>query len=127
MAAKGTAKRFSVEQEDAMAKLFDGKRSRSSGAAEHDAGDVRCELLLIECKVRMPVSKPMPKFVQQLETIAKEAWESGKDPMLALRYYFPTSPLAGPDGWVDIVVMPADQAADREERYVKVRSKEHQT
>jgi hypothetical protein len=118
-----------VQQEDYIAKLFDGKRSASSGAAEHDAGDVRCEYLLIECKVRMPsptVSRPKPQFIQQLEKVAKEAYESGKDPALALRYFDDKSPLAGPDGWIDVVVIPANLLKDREEKYVEVRSQEFQ-
>src|SRR5665213_953037 len=120
MASKVSAKYLSVQQEDYVAKMFDGRRSKSSGAAEHDAGDVRCQHLLIECKVRMPqanVVKPLPRFVQQLETIAEEAWESGKDPMLALRYYSPHSLLGNADGWVDVVVMLAADAASREEQY----------
>jgi hypothetical protein len=130
MARQGTAKFYSVQQEDYMAKLFDGKRSASSGAAEHDAGDVRCEYLLIECKVKMPkptaVSQPKPQFIRQLETVAKEAYETGKDPALALRFFDSSSPLAGPDGWIDVVVVPANVLVDREEEYVKVRSQEFQ-
>lgn len=129
MAMKGSAKYQSVVQEDAIAKLFDGKRSKSSGAAEHDAGDVRCKYLLIECKVRMSaiVTKPLPQFIQQLEKVAEEAWESGKSPMLALRYYSPTSKLSGPDGWVDVTVRTAADDADREKSYAEVRSEESST
>lgn len=129
MAARGSAKRYSVEQEEYIARLFNGKRSASSGAAEHDAGDVRCEHLLIECKVKMPgqVTKPLPKFVQQLEKVAEEAYESGKDPMLALRYYRPDSILANPDGWVDVSVRPAVYDAEREERYVETTNAEAQS
>jgi hypothetical protein len=126
MAKRGSAKDLSVRQEDYIAGLFRGERSKSSGAAEYDAGDVRCQYLLIECKVKMPdhsavVTKPMPMFVRQLEKIAAEAWETGKDPMLSLRYYFPNSPLANADGWVDVIVMRATDAADREHVYETAR------
>ena len=126
MAKRGSAKDLSVRQEDDIARMFGGERSKSSGAAEHDAGDVRCQYLLIECKVRMPdhkaiLTRPMPTFVRQLEKVAVEAWESGKDPLLSLRYYSPDSPLANTDGWVDIAVMRAQDAADREEAYEAAR------
>jgi hypothetical protein len=128
MAARGTAKRYSIEQEDYVARIYDGRRSRTSGAAEHDAGDVLCEALLIECKVRMPaqVTKPLPKFIQQLEKIAEEAFESGKDPMLALRYYAPNSILADRDGWVDVSVRRMCDDADREATYINAKAQPHQ-
>lgn len=108
MARRGGSKDLSVRHEDHIAKLFNGKRSRSSGAAEGDAGDVRCPTLLIECKM---TRKPPPKIFSDFDKIAKEAWETGKDPVLALRYYKPYSPLAGPDGWVDFTVMLASDHA----------------
>jgi hypothetical protein len=128
MARRGSAKAVSIQQEDYIAALFGGERSKSSGAAEHDAGDVRCKHLLIECKVRMPdhkaiLTRPMPVFVRQLEKVFEEATESGKDPMLSLRYYFPTSPLANADGWVDVIVMRASDAADREHVYETARQR----
>lgn len=115
MAQRGSNKELSVRQEDYVARLFDGKRSRSSGAAAHDAGDVRCKQLLIECKMTM--SPTTPKFITQMEKIAEEAWEEGKDPVLALRYYSPHSVIAGPDGWIDVTVMLATDHAAREEVY----------
>jgi hypothetical protein len=124
MAARGTAKWYSVQQEEYIARMFDGKRSASSGASEHDAGDVWCEHLLIECKVRMPgvMTKPLPKFVQDLEKVAKEAFESGKDPMLTLRYYYPDSILANSDGWVDVSVRRVCDDADRENTYANAKA-----
>lgn len=105
--------------EEYIAKLFSGKRSRSSGAAAHDAGDVRTSTHLIECKMTgnpgAAVSKPVPTVVRQLEKIAKEAWEEGKTPMLALRYYSPHSVLANANGWIDVTLMLAtDMAAQHE-------------
>lgn len=123
MATKGSSKELSIRHEEHIAKLFDGKRSPSSGAAETDAGDVRCKHLLIECKMTGSpgnmVSKPLPKFVQEFEKIAQEAWAEGKDPVLALRYYFPDSILAGPDGWIDLGLMLASDLSWLEDIRVK--------
>lgn len=121
MARRGSVKYLSVRQEDYIARLFNGRRSKSSGAAEHDAGDVRCVHLLIECKMTgnpgATVSKPVPRFVQDFEKIAREAWEESKDPMLALRYYSPDSVLAGADGWIDLTLRLATDDAEREADY----------
>lgn len=121
MAKKGSVKYFSVQHEDHIAKLFHGERSPSSGAAEHDGGDVRSDYILIECKMTgnpgAAASKPLPKFVREFEKIAKEAWEEGRTPMLALRYWSPDSVLAGPNGWVDLTLLLATDMADREERF----------
>lgn len=124
MARRGSTKALSVKHEDYIAKIFDGVRSKSSGAAEHDAGDVRSDTLLIECKMTgspgVIVTKPLPVFVRELEVVAKQAWEESKDPMLALRYYCPTSVLSGKDGWIDLTVRLAADDADREIAYAKV-------
>lgn len=123
MAKRGSNKFESVEQENWLARLFNGKRSPSSGAAEHDAGDVKTDTLLIEAKVRMPeriaVTKPLPVYVRQLGKVAEEAAETDRTPMLAQRFYFPNEPRANRDGWVDVVVMYASDAAEREETFVK--------
>lgn len=124
MAARGSTKWHSVKQEEFIASLYDGVRSASSGAAEHDSGDVRCEHVLIECKVRVPTvkPKPLPKFVQDLEKVAQEAYESGKTPVLSLRYHAPSSILANPDGWVDLSVRLACDDAEREIAYVDAKT-----
>lgn len=118
MAARGSNKYRSVEQEDWVARLYHGKRSPSSGAADTDAGDVRTEFSLIECKTTgYPGKEPqpqLPRFIRWLEKVFKEASEEGKKGALALRYYAPDSILATPDGWVDVVVRPACDDADRE-------------
>lgn len=63
--------------------------------------------------------KPPPAaWVQHFEKVTQEAWEEGKDPMLALRYYAPDSPLADSNGWIDFTVMRARDQAVREEVYV---------
>lgn len=101
MAQRGSSKRLSVEHEEWVASVFNGKRSKSSGAAEHDAGDVRTDTHLIECKM---TKGQVPTFIRHLEKVTLEAWEEGKDPMLALRYYDPDSHFANGYGWVDVVV-----------------------
>jgi hypothetical protein len=99
-----------------------GKRSPSSGAADTDQGDVRADRLLIECKMtggpNVILTKPLPTFIQQLEKVAEEAYQEGRDPMLALRYYQPESILAGADGWIDVGVMLITDLAEREAEYI---------
>lgn len=107
MARKGSSKELSVRHEEWVAKYFGGKRSKSSGGAGHDSGDVRTPNWLIECKMTGNPLKPsrLPKFAQQFEKIANEAYQEGSRPMLALRWYVPDSKLADSDGWVDLIVL----------------------
>lgn len=111
MARRGTSKDLSVKHEDFIASAYGGRRSASSGAADNDAGDVRCEFELIECKVTGGPTRPskLPVFVQQMEKIAEEAYEENRIPALALRYYSPGSILANREGWVDLVVRRVDE------------------
>lgn len=109
MASRGSNKYLSVQHEEHIASLFKGDRSPSSGAAEGDSGDVRRPSFLIECKCTRTAT---PKWVADFEKIAREAWETGATPMLALRYYKPYNVLAGHNGWIDFTIMLAsDQAA----------------
>jgi hypothetical protein len=56
--------------------------------------------------------KPLPKFVQHLEKVAEEAYLEGREPVVALRYFAPTSILANPQGWIDVAVRPAQSDAE---------------
>jgi Holliday junction resolvase len=103
MANRGTVKALSVDHENYIAQVFDGRRSPSSGASVTDPGDVKTEKYLIECKMTKAETKPV--YLQQFEKIAQEAWEHSKEPMLALRFYQPDSPLADRNGWIDLVMM----------------------
>lgn len=106
MARRGSSKDRSERHENFIAACYGGKRSPSSGAAETDQGDVRTESMLIECKTTGGPEKPakLPIFLQHLEKVCLEAWEEGRDGVVALRYYCPTSKLANPDGFVDVIV-----------------------
>lgn len=105
MATRGSSKALSVEQEDYIAKKYGGSRSRSSGAADNDAGDVRTDDYLIECKVTGRPGKPAKAALLSIfDKIAEEAYSEGREPLVALRYFAPESPLANPQGWVDLVV-----------------------
>lgn len=101
MAARGTSKRRSVDQEEEVARLYRGKRSASSGAAAHDYGDVRTRWDLIECKY---TQKPPKQLFNELEKIAKEAFAEGLEPVLCLRWHVPGSILADADGYIDLTV-----------------------
>lgn len=106
MAKRGTVKRKSVEQEEFIAALYGGRRSASSGAADNDAGDVRTPDCLIECKVMgNPEEKiKRPGFAKDLEKVTEEAWQEGRTPMLAIRWYDPDSILADRNGWCDVII-----------------------
>ena len=121
MAKRGTSKRKSQDQEKWIATLYSGKASPSSGASDTDQGDVRTAHSLIECKVTgEPGKEPRPQtphFIKWLEKVALEAWSEGRQPALALRYFDPDSPLARPDGWIDVVVRTAADDSVREALY----------
>lgn len=106
MAKRGTVKRKSVEQENHIAAHYGGRRSASSGAADTDAGDVRCPDHLIECKCMGNPEERIkrPGFAKDFEKITEEAWSEGRTPMLAIRWYDPDSILADRSGWVDVII-----------------------
>lgn len=107
MASRGSKKWYSIQHEDFVATRYEGVRSPSSGAAEADSGDVRTSEELFECKMTgHPGRQPKRKstMVRLMEKIADEAWEEGKNPALAYRYFDPSSNLSDKDGWVDLVV-----------------------
>lgn len=117
MAKRGTAKRLSVEQENWIAKIYRGRRSKSSGASPTDLGDVRIEdsSTLFECKGKwgeLVDAKPVRStLVSQFEKICDEAIQGAKEPAMALRFYMPNSPIANRDGFVDLTVrLTADDA-----------------
>jgi len=115
MARKGTTKAYSIEQEDYVASQYNGKRSPSSGGADNDSGDVRAPRDLIECKVKGSPNHPLkncPTILQQFDKIAVEAHLEGRSPVLALRFYWPDSPLANHKGWVDLSVRLLDEDAE---------------
>jgi hypothetical protein len=116
VARRGSTKALSVEQEDKIAALYGGRRSKSSGAADHDQGDVRCPRLLIECK--MTKTKP-PRWIKDFEKITHEAYSEGRDPAMAFRFYDPESVLADREGYIDLVVRRAAEDALREKDYAE--------
>lgn len=118
MAKRGSSKRISVDHEEHIAYLFGGKRSPSSGASSHDYADVKTEHLAIECKTTMSETK-YNELLKQFEKVAEEAWEHGKDPMLAIRVRRPDSKLADRDGFVDLTIRRAEDDALREEQYAQ--------
>lgn len=119
MATKGSKKELSVRQEEYVALAFEGIRSKTSGAAITDEGDVRVanEGVLIECKGQFgelagdtPVRATL---IKQWEKIADEAYTVGYVPALALRFYVPDSKLADSEGFIDLVVRDLDDDAHR--------------
>lgn len=110
MAPRGSKKQLSIEHEEFVARQYAGKRSRSSGAADTDQGDVRIDSIgtLVECKGRFGLrtgKKPVRStLLKHMEKVADEAFSEGKEPALALRFYVPESPLADNEGYVDLSV-----------------------
>lgn len=110
MAHRGSKKELSVRHERFIATLFNGRRSPSSGASSIDKGDVSTDSLRIECKMSM--TGRLPTIVKQFEKIREEAYERGCTPILALRYYDPSSKLADDNGWIDLCLSRAKDLAD---------------
>lgn len=110
MAQRGSKKDLSQHHEQFVAEQYEGKRSSSSGAADHDQGDVRVvdDATLFECKGKFGErtgQKPVRStLVTQMEKVADEAWSEGRDPAIALRFYKPDSILADSDGFIDLTV-----------------------
>ena len=108
MAPRGSKKALSVEHEEYVARQYEGRRSRSSGAAPTDLGDARNGEYLIECKgqfgERTGNNPVRSTLLTQFEKIADEAWAGDLTPIMALRFYKPESPCANNEGYVDLVV-----------------------
>lgn len=118
MAPRGSKKQLSIEQEMFVAEHYDGCRSASSGAAEHDQGDIRNVDTLFECKGQFGErtgEKPVRStLVTQMEKIADEAWAESRSPAIALRFYMPDSLLADNYGFVDLTVRLLSDDVERE-------------
>lgn len=113
-------KQLSTQHENQIADMYGGVRSRSSGASVRDAGDVRKRVgthdgTLFECKRKGSHNSPLkrkPTLLRQMEKIADEAYAEHFEPALALRFYWPESPLANVNGWIDMTVrLTGDDAA----------------
>ena len=114
MAAKGSTKQLSVDHEEYVAHQYGGRRSRSSGGADNDNGDVRAPNDLIECKLTGGPGRPKRStLLKQFEKAWEEATMEGRSPVVALRYYCPDSPLANSYGWVDLAVRLLEEDAYR--------------
>ena len=118
MAARGTKKARSVAQEDMIAGLYNGVRSPSSGAADTDQGDVRTDYELIEAKYTGGPGEKIkrPKLLSDMEKVAMEAWTEGREPVVAMRYYDPESPLANKQGYIDMTVRLMHEDAARSDK-----------
>ncbi len=115
----------SVAQERFIAGCYGGAVSPSSGASQKDAGDVRTEHQLIECKQTGQMHKPAKSHslkLSELEKIADEAWAEGLDPAYAIRIYNPDSVLADKDGNIDLIVRRVQDDMVREEIYADSQS-----
>lgn len=108
-----------------MARKYGGRRSASSGAAEHDQGDIRTKDNLLECKGKFGArtgGKPVRSvLVDQFAKIADEAYSEMRIPGIALRFYMPESSLANAYGYVDLMVrlLEDDLAAEEGRRMLE--------
>lgn len=113
-----TNKEKSKLHEEWIARIYDGVRSRSSGASATDKGDVRVSSskTIFECKVTGTPGEPSKytTLIRHFEKVADEAWAENKSPAVALRYFCPDSPLAAHDGWIDFTVRLTHEDAERE-------------
>jgi len=126
MAERGSKKARSVAQENYVAAQYDGVRSRSSGGADNDQGDVRTTTDLIECKYTGGPGEPIkrPKLLKDMEKVALEAWQEGREPVVSLRFYDPDSPLSGNDGYIDMTVRLLHDDVHRDRVYAEARAAE---
>lgn len=105
-------RKTSTEHEEYVAKLYNGKRSPSSGASVQDKYDVWTGDSFIECKSAGGPGKPKRStIVKNMEKIADDAWAVGKTPALNYRFYNPDSVLAKRDGFVYLSIRLADDDA----------------
>lgn len=101
---------LSDQHERDVAKWYGGHPSRNSGAGTREKGDVlvKDDDTLFECKRKgRPgvAPKSQPRILSQMEDIAELAYDEGREPALALRFFAPNSPLANKQtGWVDFTV-----------------------
>lgn len=80
---KKTNKELSVAQENFLADVLEGRRTRASGASKHDQGDVITLNEVIEAKVTRNGSISVDKATW--EKIRNEA-HTGRKPLMALRF-----------------------------------------
>lgn len=107
MAERGSKKRFSQEQEEYVAAVYNGKVTKNSGATDMQKGDVVTPRYLIEAKYTGEPGKPAKSIsikLKDLEKICDEAWAETKDPMMCLMIHNPESPLANFKGNIHLAV-----------------------
>lgn len=107
MAKRGTKQRISQDQEEFLARAYDGKRIRGSGSSHMQKGDVITEYQLIEAKYKGAPDKPAKSIsikVEDLEKICDEAWAENLDPMMGLMIVNPDSHLANAGGEIHLSV-----------------------
>ena len=80
---KKSNKELSVIQENHVADVLEGRRTKASGGAKHDPGDVVSVYYLTECKVTRNGSISVSKYTW--DKIRNET-HSGRDPLMALRF-----------------------------------------
>lgn len=128
MAKRGSNKARSVDHENFIAGRYLGQRNAGSGALDTESGDVITDTTVFECKT---TGEPKfckheisyydcdecyrkPTLIARMEKVTDEAYEVGKTPALALRFFDPKSPLANMCGFVDLAVRLVDDDAERE-------------
>jgi hypothetical protein len=101
-----------------IAKLYQGEGTAGSGNGVRQKGDVRIETddEIVECKYTdNKDGSGNPRLVKIMEKVASEAYEEGKDPAIAMRWFMPESTLANSEGCVDLVIRLARDDARRSE------------
>ncbi len=78
-----TNKELSVEQENHIANILGGRRTKASGAAKHDPGDVVTPIEVVDCKVTRLNSICIDK---KIWTKIREEAHTGRHPAIALRW-----------------------------------------
>lgn len=82
-------KKKSIEQEERVAKIFNGKRTPQSGGGKWQKGDVLSTFFLVECKTTMEEKNSYSVSKKILEKADEQRREMGKD-FYALAFTFGT-------------------------------------
>ena len=108
-------KKESKAHEDYIASLYEGVRSKSSGAYIGDKFDVLSPLTSFELKSTGRPGEPRGnRLIKLLDKQADYAYEIEREPAVGQRFYQPESKLASQDGYLYITVRLTKEDADRE-------------
>lgn len=112
---KLTNKAMSIEHEEYIAQMLDGKREPASGASITAPGDVITDTYLVECKVSESGHVTINR--NQIRKIREEAATRGRRPMVALRLRDPYG-----TGHIDVILKLLDDEVEDQWQQISANS-----